>query len=296
MMKLLRILIITVLFNTTFFINNHKAFCDKTYSRIVSMSPSITEMIEGLDATDKIIGVTIYDNTDKPGSNIASVGGWVNPNLEVITALEPDLIVLMKPQDKMFGDKLRRLNLDIHIVDANESISSIKKAITALGVKLNKEKQAANLVKKINTEIDQIQAKTRTVEPKTVLFVVGRNPGTLNDIYIIGKTGFINEIIDTAGGKNATDSSRFSLKISIEGLLSYDPDVIVEVNHSKANISENNINEWKEFKESSAVKQNQVYTVSSTSFLHPSQRVVEAIGILARILHPELFSDNARNN
>jgi len=295
-MKLLRILIITVLFNTTFFINNHKAFCDKTYSRIVSMSPSITEMIEGLDATDKIIGVTIYDETDKPGSNIASVGGWVNPNLEVITALEPDLIVLMKPQDKMFGDKLRSLNLDIHIVDANESISSIKKAITALGVKLNKEKQAANLVKKINSEIDQIQAKTRTVKPKTVLFVVGRNPGTLNDIYIIGKTGFINEIIDTAGGKNATDSSRFSLKISIEGLLSYNPDVIVEVNHSKANISENSINEWKEFKESSAVKQNQVYTVSSTSFLHPSQRVVEAIGILARILHPELFSDNARNN
>ena len=115
-------------------------------------------------------------------------------------------------------------------------------------------------------------------------------------IYIIGKTGFINEIIDTAGGENATDSSRFSLKISKEGLLSYNPDVIVEVNHSKANISENTINEWKEFKESSAVKQNQVYTVSSTSFLHPSQRVVEAVGILARILHPELFSDNARNN
>jgi len=295
-MKLLRILIITVLFNTIFFINSHKAFCDKTYSRIVSMSPSITEMIEGLDATDKIIGVTIYDETDKPGNNIASVGGWINPNLEVITALEPDLIVLMKPQDKMFGDKLRSLNLDIHIVDANESISSIKKAITALGVKLNKKKQAANLVKKINSEIDQIQAKTSTVEPKTVLFVVGRNPGTLNDIYIIGKTGFINEIIDTAGGENATDSSRFSLKISKEGLLSYDPDVIVEVNHSKANISENTINAWKEFKESSAVKQNQVYTVSSTSFLHPSQRVVEAVGILARILHPELFSDNARNN
>ncbi|MGH7901833.1 MAG: ABC transporter substrate-binding protein, partial [Thermodesulfobacteriota bacterium] len=201
--------------------------------RIISLSPSITEIIYGIGAMEKIVGVTLYTDFPPEAKNLPSVGGWVNPNLEAIIELEPDLVMLMADQDQIFGDKIKKLGLNTFSVDSNMSIEDIQESIIQIGMALGKEKEAQKLSSKIENNIGETRAKTSNLPTKSALFVIGRNPGTLEDIYVIGNNNYINELLTVAGGKNVITRNRLALKITKESVLTYDPDVIIEVNHEK---------------------------------------------------------------
>lgn len=255
--------------------------------RIVSLSPNIDEIVYGLGAWKSVVGVTIYSDFPPEVKNLPTVGGWINPNLEAIVALKPDLAIMIKDQDKIFGDKIRRLGLETLSVDST-TIKGISDSILKIGKALGKDKEAREVTEKFESRLGEIRKKTAGVYPKRVLFVVGRNPGTLEDIYVIAKKSYINEIISIAGGENVVKNDVFSVKVSKEAILSLNPDVIVEVNHERINKDEA-IKVWDELKDVSAVKNKGVYILTDTTILHPSQRVAEATRTLAEILHPEIF-------
>lgn len=263
--------------------------------RIISLSPSITEIIYGIGAWKNVVGVTLYTDFPPEAKKIPQVGGWVNPNLEAILKLQPDLVIMIEDQNQIFGDKIRRLGLKTLAVDSNASIQGVLDSITDIGKALGKEEKARKLRESVKSYIEEIQVKTKGIRPKRVLFVVGRNPGTLEDIYAIGNTSFINEIINVAGGQNVIEIERLAVKISREAVLSLNPDVIVEVNHDDTDKKAEVLQVWNGLKEVSAVKNGEVYVVPSKSLVHPSQRIVEAAGILAEILHPEIFKRNYLN-
>ena len=264
--------------------------------RIVSLSPSITEVIYGLGAIEKVAGVTLYSDFPPEVEGLPKVGGWVDPNLEAILELKPDLVIMIEDQNEIFGDKIRKLGLNTLSVDCNGSIKDITDSIGQIGRALGKEAEARKLVEDIDSDLEKIRAKTKNITPKRLLFVVGRNPGTLEDIYVIGSTGFMNEMITIAGGENVMDSDRLAVKVSKEAILKLNPEVIIEINHEKLDKNDKVILEWSELKQVSAVKNGEIYPVSSTVLLHPSQRVVEGTRILARILHPEIFDRYGRIN
>ncbi|HEX3035480.1 MAG TPA: cobalamin-binding protein [Thermodesulfobacteriota bacterium] len=260
--------------------------------RIISLSPSITEIIYGIGALKNVVGVTLYTDFPPEAKKIPQVGGWVNPNLEAILKLQPDLVIMIEDQNQIFGDKIRRLGLKTLAVDSNKSISDVLDSITDIGKALGKEEKARKLRESVKSDIEEIQVKTKDIHPKRVLFVVGRNPGTLEDIYAIGNMSFINEIITVAGGQNVIEIERLAVKISREAILSLNPDVIVEVNHDTTDKKAEVLQVWNGLKEVSAVKNGEVYVVPSKALVHPSQRILEAAGILAEILHPEVFKSN----
>ncbi|HEX9666773.1 MAG TPA: ABC transporter substrate-binding protein [Thermodesulfobacteriota bacterium] len=262
---------------------------DKNPQRIVSLSPNVTEIIYGLGAWDKIVGVTMYSDFPPEADAVPKVGGWVNPNLEAIVRLKPDLVIFMTDQDSIFGDNIRKLGLNTLAVDSNKSIKDIQNSILQLGKVLQKEQEAENLSNKINSNFEEISSKTSEVPKKRVLFVVGRNPGTLEDIYVIGRDNYINELINLAGGENVVKSNRFALKIAKDAILSFDPQVIIETTYDKTENKGSTIKTWGGLKEISAVKNNEVHVVSSSELLRPSQRIIEGAYILAHILHPEVF-------
>jgi iron complex transport system substrate-binding protein len=265
---------------------------DRTPQRIVSLSPNVTEIIYGLGAWDKIVGVTLYSDFPPEAKNTPKVGGWVNPNLEAIVNLKPDLVIFMKDQDSIFGDNIRKLGLNTLSVDSNNSIKDIKHSILQLGKILQKEPEAENLAARIRSKFEEMRSKTSKVPKKRVLFIVGRNPGTLEDIYVIGRDNYINELINLAGGENVVKSNRFALKIAKDAILSFDPEVIIEIAYDKTDTRDSIIETWSALKEISAVKNNEVHIVSSSELLHPSQRIIEGADILAHILHPEVFERN----
>lgn len=263
--------------------------------RIVSLSPSITEILYGLGAWENVVGVTIYSDFPPEAKNLPKVGGWVNPNLEAILALKPDLVIMIEDQDRIFGDKIRKIGLKTLAVESNNTIKDISNSISKIGKTLGKEKEAHKVIEILNSNLEQIRNKTNNANPKRVLFIVGRNPGTLEDIYVIGSRNFIDEIITLSGGENVVSAYRFSIKISKEAILSLNPEVIIEVNHENINKNEA-LKIWDGLKEVSAVKNKEFYIIADTTLLHPSQRISEGARILAEILHPEVVTIQPRTD
>jgi len=271
----------------------NKVCADDVYpKRVISLSPSITEIIYGIGAFDKVVGVTLYSDYPQEAKELPKVGGWINPNLEALLELEPDLVIMISDQNKIFGEKINEIGLKTLSVDSNTSIKHIQNSIIEIGKFLGKQEEAAELVAKIRIEISKIKNKTHSLEPKKILCVIGRTPGSLNDIYVIGNTNYINEMINLSGGINVIEKDRLAIKITKEAIFSLDPDIIIEINHAKTD-RESEIKEiWSELKEARAIKTNNVYIISSTAILHPSQRILEGIYELLRIIHPEAYSSS----
>jgi len=292
-----RLIISRILFSVLIFlVPTSPSNSEKYPERIISLSPNITEIIYGIGAWEKVVGVTLYSDFPPEVEGVPKVGGWVNPNFEEIVKLNPDLVLLMKDQDGMFGDKIRKLGYKTITIDSNTSIDDIQNSILEIGRMLGKQDEAHRLSEEIKNSLNEIRSETKNTPDKKVLLVVGRNPGRLEDIYVIGKNNYINELISLAGGTNVVESDRLALKITIEAILSYSPDVIIEVNHQKNKDTDDIVKIWNGLKETQAVKNQEVHVVFSNELLRPSQRIIEGARILSRILHPELSFKNEKHN
>jgi len=272
------------------------SFSDNNPMRIVSLSPNLTQVIYALGYLDQVVGVTIYDEYPAEVKDLSKVGGWINPNYEAILVLKPDLVVLMKDQDTSFGDKLRSLGLKTFTAKSNDSIKDIIQAISDLGGILGKSEEAQKLTLNIESSLKEISEKTKDTKKKSVMIVVGRNPGTLEDIYVIGRNNYINELITLAGGENVIKNERNALKITKEAIFSFNPDVIIEINHQKIDREAEILDIWSNLEQVDAVKNNQVYILSSKVLLHPSQRIVDGAQTLSDILHPEIKEKYGNHN
>jgi iron complex transport system substrate-binding protein len=268
----------------------------ETPERIVSLSPNLTHIIYALGALDKVVGVTIFSDFPPEATKLPKVGGWVNPNYEAIVALKPDLVVLMKDQDIIFGQKIRNLGLKTLVTEGNNSVEDILNTITLMGELLGKQDDAKKLTESMQSSLGEIRERTEGFPKKSLLLVVGRNPGTLEDIYVIGKDNYINELIELAGGENVVENTRLSLKITKEAVLTFDPDVIIEINHEQVDREKKILETWSGLNQSRAVKNGQVYILPSTVLLHPSQTIVEGTRVLAEVLHPEITDRYGNNN
>lgn len=258
--------------------------------RIISLSPNITQIVYALGAWDSVVGVTIYADFPTEVEETPKVGGWVNPNMEAILTLKPDLVLLMKDQNTIFGQKLDNLGLNKYVIDSNDSVEDILESITALGVVLDKETRAESLTSEIRNELKRITLRTKEAEKKKVLIVVGRNPGTLEDIYVIGRNNYMNELLNMAGGENVIENDRLSVKLTKEAVLTLNPDVIIEINHDKSRREAQILETWGNLNLANAVRNNEVYILPSTVLLHPSQRILEGAKVLTEILHPDLVN------
>lgn len=272
------------------------AAADEPPARIVSLSPSLTHIVYALGEFDRIVGVTIYSEFPPEAAKLPKVGGWVNPNFEAVVALRPDAVLLMKDQDSMFGDKLRTLGLRTVIVNGNDSVADIIDTIEFLGRLLDREDKAKEVVGHVEASLAAVKKRTENLPRKKVLLVVGRNPGTLEDIYVIGQNNYINELIEIAGGENVVKNERFSLKLTREAILTLDPDVIIEVNHEQPDKEEEIVEIWNGLPEARAVRNGNVYILPTTVVLHPSQTIAEGAGVLAGVLHPETGEGNGNVN
>ena len=262
---------------------------DVSPRRIVSLSPNLTQVIFALGEGDRVVCVTIYSEFPPESKDLPKVGGWINPNYEAILALEPDLVVMMKDQDVSFGDKIRSLGIKTFTANSNDSVGDILQSITDLGGMLGKEAEARELNGYIQIAIQEVVEKTGNSDKKSVLLVVGRNPGTLEDIYVIGTNNYIDELITVAGGINVIKNERNALKITREAVYSLNPEVIIEINHEKIDKEAEILAIWDSLENVSAVRNKRVYVLSSALILHPSHRIKDGVRVLSKTLHLELY-------
>ncbi len=211
-MKRILILIIFVLFQLAILLAEQKEVIDElgrrvvliNYppQRVVSLAPSITELIFALGQSNKLVGVTNYCNKPKEAMKIKKVGGFSDPNIELIVSLKTDLVIATSEGNPIeLVDALKRFSIPLFALK-QRSLNDILRNIVSVANVLGVEERGKILYEKLNTYINEKKIKWTDKEAKkSILFILWTRP-----FVTIGKRCYINEIIELSKLKSATES------------------------------------------------------------------------------------------
>ncbi len=262
-----------------------------TYERIISLAPSITEVLFALGLGDRVVGVTRYCKFPPEAVAKAKIGGYSDPNYEAIITLDPDLVIML-PEHRMAKQYLARFGLTVLVVN-HDSISGILNSIITIGKTCGVEQNARSLVHNLQTKMESIRRKTKGLYHPRVMISVGRGmgSGSLNDVYISGRDSFYNEMINLAGGTNAYTGKVPIPVVTKESIIRMNPEVIIDMvpdlnkkGWSKAMI----LKKWKSLSQVDAVKNNRVFVFGQDYVVIPGPRFILVLEEMAKAIHPEL--------
>ena len=259
----------------------------QTVGRIVSLAPSLTETIYALGLQDRLVGDTDYCDYPPDAAKKHKVGGAINPNMEEIAALKPDVVLVVKSLNRLETVRaLEQLGIPVYATDphtVNDIINSIKKLSGVFG-----EENAGNaLDEKLEKRLKIVREKLNGVPAKSVMFVVWTDP-----LQSVGKKTFIADVLDRAGATSVVESKQDWPQFSLEEALRLQPEYLVFAS-SRAEAVRNDVEAlalkpgWSAM---DAVKKRKIAVVSD-AINRPGPRIVEAVEELARQLHPEIFAE-----
>ncbi len=272
--------------------NKNVTNTNKRIKRIVSLSPSITETLFAIGLGDKVVGRTRYCNYPPEVKTRVEVGGYVDPNYEALIALQPDLVILL-PEHEKVKEYLKELNINYLEVN-NKTVNDIISSITTIGNICGAKEKATELTLSIKKDIDTIKNKIKTLQKPTTIISIGRTmgSGTLKEAYIAGPKTYFSELITLAGGVNAFDNQNLAYpKLSAEGIIHLNPDVVIDLvtDLEKSNLKKEMVTkEWSSLRNINAVKNKQIFVLTSNYIVVPGPRFVLLLKDLAKAIHPEI--------
>lgn len=257
--------------------------------RIVSLSPDLTEILYGVGAFSRLVGVSNYDTYPPEVAKIPHLGQLHNPSLEKLTAARPDLVIINEAQAPFLEDTLKDLGLRV-LKTSNRSIEDVCAAIIAIGHATGNDREAAKLVADTREGLDRVRRKTATVSRPRVVMIVNRTPGTLRDLSSATDGSYLADLVSLAGGQIAIPRvpSGYA-RLSKEDLLATNPDIVLDFVHGpKSGLAGDPLDPWRDLPELKAVREHRVLGVSADYVPHASQRIVQTAELFMRLIHPEL--------
>ena len=262
-----------------------KIFLAKAPKRVVSLAPSITEILYAIGLNDEIVGVTEFCDYPPEAKQKAKIG-YAQPNIEAIVTLEPDLV--LAPRAFLRADllaKLEQLKVTTFVVDP-ESFEEIPSRIQTVGRILNRSTAADGVAMAMRQRIAAIRSKMEAVARVRVLYVLNSQP-----LITVGPGSYIHQVINVAGGSNIASQATVPYPhLNMEAVLKEDPEIIVFPIGKAEGISLAEQQEWLRWTSLSAVKQGRLHQISADILNRPGPRIVEGLETLARIIHPEAFT------
>ncbi|MBQ7904924.1 MAG: cobalamin-binding protein [Spirochaetaceae bacterium] len=250
-----------------------------TAERIVSLSPSGTEIIFALGLGDKLVGRTDFCTFPEEVKKIDSVGGFDGKSfsLENILAFNPDFVYLSNGMHNHLINSLENFGIQVYVSDIN-SIEDIFKEIISVSKLLNVSEVGLNYVSKMKKELNNLKEDSSDVNIYCEIF---------NSPFLTcGKNSFINDIIEYAGGKNIfyfLDSTY--PQVSEESIIVNNPQIILAPDYSENDLNKiYSRNGWQNI---DAIKNKKVFSVSGDIFTRPGPRVLEAVILLKEIINEE---------
>jgi iron complex transport system substrate-binding protein len=263
--------------------------------KIISIAPSCTEILYAIDAGDKVVGVTTYD--DYPydfaawiaAGNMTSVGDFTSPNMEVIMSLDPDLILASGGVQEDNVKTLRDYGYKVLVLDPT-SIDGILKDIELVGNATGKRAEATTLVNDLTSRINAVAEKVaNAAKPKVYYETYYETTSS----WTIGALAWQNELIEKAGGTNIFgDQQTDYYQYQVEALIDRNPDVIVLPASGMGTGTQSGIDAVKArpgWDTMNAVKNDRIYQINPNIIERAGPRVVDAIEQMAVFFHPELF-------
>ncbi|PLY05296.1 MAG: iron ABC transporter substrate-binding protein [Arcobacter sp.] len=250
--------------------------------RIITLSPSINEIVFALESGNDIVANTEYCNFPEESKQIPKVGGYSNVSLEKLLLAKPS-IILAQDYDKELILNIKKLNLNVQTFKTN-NLKSIKTTIKSIGQILVKNEKAKELITGIDNSLESIKD---IVSNKKILVVISPREDLNKIIYVAGNNLYFNDIIEASGNKNAYFSSSLSQPIvNVEKIIKMNPDIVIMLTPyiNERKVSKDEIKQpWLELP-INAAKKNKIYFIDKEYAGIPSNRVVNFINDYKDIL------------
>ncbi len=259
--------------------------------RIVSLSPSNTEILFALGLGDRVVGVTTLCNFPAEAATRPQVGGFAGStiNLETLVALGPDLVLAGDEHHRMVVDALTKKSVPTVCIKATD-LAGVYGSIRLIGQATGRQNEAEALVKAMQARVDAVAAKVARVRPVDRLRVYWE----VFDAPLItsGRSSFIGQMIEIAGGLNVfADVAAEFPQVNTEAVIARDPQVILGPEIVEGGgITLEKLRGRKGWTEIEAVKTGRVYVVSGDLTSRPGPRLAEGLELVARTLYPQLFT------
>jgi iron complex transport system substrate-binding protein len=257
--------------------------------RIVSLVPSVTEMLFAIGAGRQVVGVSNYDHFPPEVESLPKVGALIDPDTERILSLRPDLVVVYGSQnDAEARFKKAGIKTFNYRHAPTDAILGTLDTITALGAATGHEAQAREVIVQVTNGLDAVRKKVAGLDRPRTMLVIGRQPGTLQGIYAQGGSGFLNEMLEIAGGQNVfEDVKRESLQPSSETMLRVAPDILLELRSvaPAGNYPGTDLEVWNTLASIPAVRNRQVHALIGDHVVVAGPRIAQGAEAMARVLH-----------
>ncbi len=256
-------------------------------ARIVSLVPSVTESAFALGGEARLVGVSDFCDWPPAARGKPRVGGMINPSLEAIVALKPDLVVGTDEgnREETFH-QFRRLNIPVYVVHAHR-VTEMYDLIARVGELTGRREAVGPLVAGIRRRIETVRAAVKPFAAPRVLYVLWPDP-----LLVPGRDSHLTELIELAGGRSITGTEPVQyVRFSVEAAVARAPEVIVLADHSSGASTAGRAapEKWQALTSVPAIRAGRLYSVDLSILHRYGPRVPEGLEILARMLHPEAF-------
>lgn len=250
--------------------------------RIVSLMPSITEIVFALGAGHRVKGVTLYSNEPPAAAELPKVGSYVHPDVEKIVSLKPDLCLAVRDGNpRHIVDKITGLGIPVYTIDPR-NLAEIMESVMLLAEVLDSEEQARAIVEQIQVKINSAAGRVAQAATRPrVFFQIDASP-----LVSAGSNTFIDQLITQAGGVNLAAGPTAYPRYSWEDILLMQPEVVIIASMAGGYSEEELKAAWRRWPELPAVRDNRLYVVNADLFDRPTPRLADGLELLVNIFFP----------
>ncbi len=258
---------------------------DHPSRRIVSLDPSVTEILFALGLDNEVVGVTDYCDYPEGAKSKPKVGGYLDPNIEAIALLEPDLVATtLKTNTPRLIQQLENFSISVFVLDP-KNIEDIFRNISCLAKLTRREEKAKRLVQSLRKRLTYVKRKVNGIYRPGVFLEMGADP-----LISVGPGSLASDLIEIAGGRNVfSDSSTRYRKFTLEEVLLVDPEVIIICSMVSDDPCLAQKRWWEKWKSMSAVRNGRIHVVEADLITRPGPRMIEGLIQMAKAIHPEIF-------
>ena len=251
--------------------------------RIVSLAPSLTEIVFAVGAGSRVVGDTTYCDYPEEARRVAKVGDTLHPNIETIISLRPDLVLIStSSQLEAFSQELDARHIPVFISDP-KSFDSVIASISAIGTLLDEPARAKEVSDSLALRAKAVSDRVKDLKPVNVFYQVSSEP-----LYTAGHDSFVTDLIRRAGGVSVTEGVPGAWpRYSSETALASNPEAIVIPSGDSMGGGQE-LHPADVFRNSPAVRNGRVYKINGDLLSRPGPRLVDGLEEIAKALHPEI--------
>ncbi len=259
-----------------------------TPQRLISLVPATTEMLFDMGAGGRVVGIGSYDRFPPEVEKLPRLGGLLDPNIEQLIALRPDLVIVYETQVEL-RRQLERARIPMWSY-SSKGLADVTATVRALGERIGMGPQAKASAERIDARLRAVQARVAGRPRPRTLLIFGRESGSLRGINASGGYGFMHDLLELAGGTDVlADIKQALVTMSTEMVLARAPDTIIELHYGEpwpdARLAaERRV--WLGLPSLPAVRAGRITLLAGDEFVVPGPRVTLAAERMAAILHP----------